>query len=84
LYQQEKTYSQQSSVEGLRELSENDAELSSDPETEEAAEKLHNYLLTIVRLSITCPFRDVRKTFKDFLRKLKVCGTLTLVRFNSP
>jgi hypothetical protein len=82
LYEQEKTYPQQPSVETLRELSHNDAELPSDPETEEAAEKLHNYLLTIVRLSITCPFRDVRKTFKDFLRKLKVCGTITLVRFN--
>ncbi|KAG2182629.1 hypothetical protein INT44_005608 [Umbelopsis vinacea] len=71
LYEQEKTFPQQPSVETLRDLSDDSAELPSDPETEEAAEKLHNYLLTIVRLSITCPFRDVRKTFKDFLRKLK-------------
>lgn len=53
-------------------VSDPETELSNDPETEEAAEQLHNYLLTILRLSVTCPFRDVRKTFKDFLRKLKV------------
>lgn len=52
-------------------VSDPETELSNDPETEEAAEQLHNYLLTILRLSVTCPFRDVRKTFKDFLRKLK-------------
>ncbi|KAH8552284.1 PA26 p53-induced protein-domain-containing protein [Umbelopsis sp. PMI_123] len=70
LYEQDKGFPQ-TSVERLQEFSENDTELPSDPETEEAAENLHNYLLTIVRLSITCPFRDVRKTFKDLLRKLK-------------
>jgi hypothetical protein len=57
-------------------VSESESNITSDPETEEAVEQLHNYLLTLLRLSITCPFRDVRKTFKDFLRKLQVCGTL--------
>ncbi|GAB5587688.1 hypothetical protein Unana1_02588 [Umbelopsis nana] len=61
----------QSSEEDPAHVSESESNISSDPETEEAAEQLHNYLLTLLRLSVTCPFRDVRKTFKDFLRKLK-------------
>lgn len=72
----------QSSEEDPVHVSESESNISSDPETEEAAEQLHNYLLTLLRLSVTCPFRDVRKTFKDFLRKLKVCATQTNLRAN--
>jgi hypothetical protein len=31
-------------------------------------EELHYFLLTMLRLSYTCPFRDVRQAFQQFLR----------------
>jgi hypothetical protein len=38
----------------------------------EYSEQLFYYLLTILRLSITCPYSDVRQTFKGLLKGLKV------------
>lgn len=39
---------------------------------DEYSEQLFYYLLTILRLSVTCPYADVRQTFKDLLNVLKV------------
>ena len=39
---------------------------------EEYSKQLFYYLLTILRLSISCPYSDVRQTFKDLLVGLKV------------
>jgi hypothetical protein len=39
----------------------------------EYSEQLFYYLLTILRLSITCPYSDVRQTFQGLLSGLKVC-----------
>lgn len=39
---------------------------------EEYSKQLFYYLLTILRLSISCPYSDVRQTFKDLLIGLKV------------
>lgn len=41
-------------------------------EQEEIYEQLQHYLLTILRLSMTCPFKDVRQAFTELLRKLQV------------
>ncbi|CAO3649238.1 unnamed protein product [Mucor hiemalis] len=38
---------------------------------EEYSKQLFYYLLTILRLSISCPYSDVRQTFKDLLIGLK-------------
>lgn len=42
-------------------------------EVEEAAEQLHLYLLTLLRLSISCPYYDVRQRCKRFLDQAQVC-----------
>ncbi|ORZ01761.1 PA26 p53-induced protein-domain-containing protein [Syncephalastrum racemosum] len=39
-----------------------------------ADEQLQYFLLTMLRLSLTCPFKDVRHTFKHFLQTLKANG----------
>lgn len=39
---------------------------------EEYSEQLLYYLLTILRLSYTCPYSDVRQTFQDLLSSLRV------------
>jgi hypothetical protein len=39
---------------------------------DEYSKQLFYYLLTILRLSISCPYSDVRQTFKDLLIGLKV------------
>ncbi|KAI8987208.1 PA26 p53-induced protein-domain-containing protein [Pilobolus umbonatus] len=47
--------------------------------------QLFYYLITIVRLAYTCPYSDVRKTFKDFLKLLKDSSVpIPRRRFNSP
>lgn len=45
-----------------------------DQDGEEYSEQLLYYLLTILRLSYTCPYSDVRQTFQDLLSGLKVSG----------
>ncbi|RKP08036.1 PA26 p53-induced protein-domain-containing protein, partial [Thamnocephalis sphaerospora] len=44
-------------------------------ESEEARELYKNVLLTVLRLSIDCPFEDVRTSFTELLAKLKANGT---------
>lgn len=43
-----------------------------EEDNDEYSEQLLYYLLTILRLSITCPYADVRQTFKELLSILKV------------
>jgi hypothetical protein len=43
-------------------------------EDDEYSKQLFYYLLTILRLSISCPYSDVRQTFKELLIGLKVIG----------
>ncbi|RUS27404.1 hypothetical protein BC938DRAFT_483303 [Jimgerdemannia flammicorona] len=43
-----------------------------DNEQDEIYEQLQHYLLTILRLSVTCPFKDVRQAFMELLKKLQV------------
>lgn len=45
---------------------------SAENEEDEYSKQLFYYLLTIKRLSISCPYADVRQTFKDLLLGLKV------------
>lgn len=42
-------------------------------EVEEAAEQLHLYLLTLLRLSVSCPYYDVRQRCRRFLDQAQVC-----------
>ena len=45
-------------------------------EAEGAAEQLHLYLLTLLRLATTCPYSDVRRRCTAFLNQLQVsCGS---------
>ncbi|OZJ04618.1 hypothetical protein BZG36_02052 [Bifiguratus adelaidae] len=46
-------------------------QIQEDSENEELHEQLRLYLLAILRFSISCPYRDVRKAFGRFLRDLK-------------
>jgi hypothetical protein len=46
---------------------------STAADDDEYSEQLFYFLLTIVRLSVTCPYADVRKTFKELLKSLEVC-----------
>lgn len=48
-------------------------------EAEGAAEQLHLYLLTLLRLATTCPYSDVRRRCTAFLNQLQVsCGSSML------
>jgi hypothetical protein len=49
-------------------------------ETEEAAEQLHLYLLTLLRLAVTCPYSDVRQQCKGFLNQVHVCTAHGMLR----
>jgi hypothetical protein len=48
-------------------------------EADVAAEQLHLYLLTLLRLATTCPYSDVRRRCTAFLSQLQVsCGSKAL------
>lgn len=49
-------------------------------EAEEAAEQLHLYLLTLLRLSITCPYSDVRQRCTIFLNQMQVSNMFSHVQ----
>ncbi|KAI8878525.1 hypothetical protein K501DRAFT_325973 [Backusella circina FSU 941] len=52
---------------------------------DEYSEQLFYFLLTIVRLSVTCPYADVRKTFKELLKSLETsCVPIPRPRYKSP
>ncbi|KAI9280534.1 PA26 p53-induced protein-domain-containing protein [Umbelopsis sp. AD052] len=46
-------------------------------EAEGAAEQLHLYLLTLLRLTTTCPYSDVRRRCATFLNQLQTSGIVT-------
>ncbi|KAI9280371.1 PA26 p53-induced protein-domain-containing protein [Sporodiniella umbellata] len=68
-------------VSGLEET-----ELEVEVGEEDSSEFLSYYLLTILRLSYTCPYADVRQTFQELLSILKETTSLPIPqnRFNSP
>lgn len=49
---------------------------STEVEADGTDEQLQYFLLTILRLSITCPFSDVRQTFRELLQMTMVKFTL--------
>lgn len=49
-----------------------ESELLEDRQDQDFGEQLFYYLLTILRLSLTCPYSDVRQTFRDLLVGIKV------------
>ncbi|CAO3613747.1 unnamed protein product [Mucor fragilis] len=53
---------------------------------EEYSEQLLYYLLTILRLSYTCPYSDVRQTFQDLLSSLRETTGIVIPkpRYKSP
>ncbi|KAI7891972.1 PA26 p53-induced protein-domain-containing protein [Mucor mucedo] len=53
---------------------------------DEYSKQLFYYLLTILRLSITCPYADVRQTFKDLLIGLKETTSIAIpqAKYKSP
>ncbi|KAG1055987.1 hypothetical protein G6F43_002096 [Rhizopus delemar] len=57
-----------------------------EEDNDEYSEQLLYYLLTILRLSITCPYADVRQTFKELLSILKETTNCAIPqpKFNSP
>ncbi|CAO3699339.1 unnamed protein product [Rhizopus stolonifer] len=67
-------------------LEETEAEQNNEEDNDEYSEHLSYYLLTILRLSITCPYADVRQTFKELLSILKDTTSLPIpqAKFNSP
>jgi hypothetical protein len=50
-------------------------------EVEEAAEQLHLYLLTLLRLSVSCPYFDVRQRCKRFLNQAHVCTNTCMINW---
>lgn len=54
-----------------------------EEEEENAEEILRVQILTILIMSIDCPFSDVRDAFREFLKKLRVSSSF-LIPFNYP
>ncbi|KAI9302844.1 PA26 p53-induced protein-domain-containing protein [Cunninghamella echinulata] len=55
---------------------EEDSTLNMSSEADTNEEELQYFLLTMLRLSYTCPFRDVRQTFQRFLKNTLNMGII--------
>ncbi|KAI8349216.1 PA26 p53-induced protein-domain-containing protein [Choanephora cucurbitarum] len=63
-----------------------ESELLEDRQDQDFGEQLFYYLLTILRLSLTCPYSDVRQTFKDLLVGIKESASICIPKqkYKSP